>query len=509
MRDNTGRYGAMNESLWRQATPVFESNSISPGERTGVLVVGAGLTGLITACLLARAGEQVLVIDALYPGALASGASTGKLTLLQGARLSEIAAHHPDKVVNAYVEANRAGQQWLVNFLHSRAVRFAERPAYSLAHSPAAIDQLEREYVLGRAAGLPLQRVRETELTWERGLALRLDAQIHLNPMSLVNALVAECRALGVRVVSGCTATAVTPLPNGFGARTTLGEITAARVIAATGTPFLSRGGHFARADAQRSSLAAYSVPGVALHGMYLALDEPRRSLLTTDLADDQRLLLVGGAGRVVGREHSAAENVEAVDDWVSAHFPGAIRRGRWWAQDYTTLDAAPYVGPLHPGERGILVATGFAKWGIANAAAAAIALAALLHGDGLSWAHTLYRRRGWPPRNITQMARTNLAVAAETARGVARVLGALDEGAPGRHAALVELDGVRPVARCTVDGVDHRVSAVCPHLGGIVTWNEEERSWDCPLHGSRFAPDGTRIEGPARGDLAAAPPRR
>ncbi|KQW05739.1 hypothetical protein ASC66_12305 [Leifsonia sp. Root4] len=498
----------MSESLWRQSRLPFESGSFQPGERTGVLVVGAGLTGLITACLLARAGDQVLVIDALYPGALASGGSTGKLSLLQGARLSDIARHQPEEVVRAYVDANRAGQNWLVTFIRSRAVRFSERPAYSLARSPAAIDRLEHEYILGRAAGLPLQRVRETELAWERGLALRLDAQIHLNPMSLVQALLAECRALGVRVIGDCTATAVSPRPNGYSAQTTRGEVTAERVIAATGTPFLSRGGHFARGDAQRSSLTAYSTPGSAVEGMYLTLDEPRRSVLTTDLVDGEPLLLVGGAAKVVGREQAASESVEAVDDWTAEHFPGATPRSRWWAQDYSTLDDAPYVGPLHPGERGILVATGFAKWGIANAAAAGLALAALVHGEGLSWAHTLYRRRGWPPRNITQMARTNLAVAAESARGVARVLGAHDDSTPSGHAALVELDGVRPVARCTVGGVDHRVSAVCPHLGGIVAWNEAELSWDCPLHGSRFAPDGTRIEGPARGDLTAAPPR-
>lgn len=497
----------MSEALWRQSAIPCESGSLQPGERTGVLVVGAGLTGLITACLLARAGEQVLVVDALFPGALASGGSTGKLSLLQGARLSEIARHQPDEVVRAYVDANRAGQDWLVSFIRSRAVRFSERPAYSLARSPAAIERLEHEYILGRAAGLPLQRVRETELTWEHGLALRLDAQIHVNPMSLVQALLAECHALGVRVVGDCTATGVTPQSSGYVAQTTKGEITADRVIAATGTPFLSRGGHFARADAQRSSLSAYSTPRLAVEGMYLTVDEPRRSVLATDLVDGEPLLLVGGAGKVVGREHSASEDIEAVDDWTARHFPDAVPRGRWWAQDYSTLDAAPYVGPLHPGERGILVATGFAKWGISNAAAAGLALAALIHGEGLGWAHTLYRRRGWPPRNITQMARTNLAVAAESARGVARLLGAHDDSTPSGHAALVELDGVRPVARCTVDGVDHRVSAVCTHLGGILAWNEAELSWDCPLHGSRFTPDGTRIEGPARSDLAAAPP--
>ncbi|WP_168429267.1 Rieske 2Fe-2S domain-containing protein, partial [Microbacterium sp. K24] len=62
------------------------------------------------------------------------------------------------------------------------------------------------------------------------------------------------------------------------------------------------------------------------------------------------------------------------------------------------------------------------------------------------------------------------------------------------------------PVGVSTVDGVTRAVSAVCPHLGGVLAWNDAECSWDCPLHASRFAADGTRIEGPALKDLKNLP---
>ena len=502
----------MNESLWRHGRRPFDSDQLPAGERMGVVVVGAGLTGLVTAYLLARSGHHVIVLDALSPGALTTGGSTGKISLLQGATLSAIAAHQPDDVAHAYVAANQAGQRWLLDFMGSHTVPYDKRPAYSYADSAAGKVRLEREYDLGRSAGLPLERSRDTELPWQVGLALRLDDQLHINTMLLLDVLVAEVRALGVRVVGDCTATAATAIQGGYRVQTAQGEIEAGRVIAATGIPFLSRGGHFARIEAKRSSVAAYTGAGEWLQGMYLSVDEPRRSLLSTDLThtnfvsgsvtSDNRMLLVGGAGGIVGRPGTFTESTADVDEWTAARFPGATLFRRWWAQDYTTLDDAPYVGPLHPGERGILVATGYAKWGLANAAAAGIALTALVNGQGLAWAHTLYRRRGWPAPNVAQMIDTNAHVAVETVRGAARLVG-IEPDPVGKDDASVALDGVRPVAQCTVDGVTHRVSAICPHLGGIVAWNAAESSWDCPLHGSRFAPDGTRLEGPARSGLA------
>jgi len=75
----------------------------------------------------------------------------------------------------------------------------------------------------------------------------------------------------------------------------------------------------------------------------------------------------------------------------------------------------------------------------------------------------------------------------------------------PAPHRGSVVREGLHPVAVSTVEGRTCRVSAVCTHLGGILTWNDEEASWDCPLHGSRFTPTGFLIEGPATEDLKPA----
>jgi Rieske Fe-S protein len=62
------------------------------------------------------------------------------------------------------------------------------------------------------------------------------------------------------------------------------------------------------------------------------------------------------------------------------------------------------------------------------------------------------------------------------------------------------------PVGVSTVDGRTCAVSAVCTHLGGVLRFNDLEKSWDCPLHGSRFAADGSVLEGPATRNLKRLP---
>jgi len=207
---------------------------------------------------------------------------------------------------------------------------------------------------------------------------------------------------------------------------------------------------------------------------------------------------------------------VESLLTWARRWFPDSRVVARWSAQDYHPVDELPYVGPLLPRDSRALVATGFAKWGMTNAVAAAHVLAGYLTEGLPEWGDAY---RSWRRREMTGLAeavRLNAGAAAQLTGGYARALTnpepgggpaeetepdptqATTDDTPAEGMGCVVRRGLHPVAVSTVDGVTRSVSAVCPHLGGVVRWNDEERSWDCPLHGSRFAPDGELLEGPA-----------
>ncbi|HYO86973.1 MAG TPA: Rieske 2Fe-2S domain-containing protein [Dermatophilaceae bacterium] len=186
--------------------------------------------------------------------------------------------------------------------------------------------------------------------------------------------------------------------------------------------------------------------------------------------------------------------------------FPGAERTHAWSAQDYRSINRVPFVGVLPRGGKAIYVATGFNKWGMTNGVAAALNLSAQILGGTVPWAETL-GRRVTTPAGVLSAIKENAGVAGEMVKDwVAAELKPLPDETPAEGEAVVGREAGRPVGVSTVAGHTSKVSAICPHLGGVLRWNNAEQTWDCPLRGSRFNVDGTRLEGPAVDDLSQLP---
>ena len=474
-------------SLWLDPPVHTEADALVPGATPDVLVVGAGLTGLATAVLLAEAGRAVLVVESDEVGHGTTGHTTAKVSLLHGTVLSGMRAHASEAEIKAYVTANRAGQDWLLDFLHGAGARVERRDAWTYAISAKGGDDVAREYAAARAAGLPVEQSSETELPFPVSAAVRLPAQAQIHAGEMLRLLAERLQAAGGKLVTGARVTGVSAgsppvvtvraaaAEGGWGGQV---ELSANHVVLATGTPILDRALHFARLEPQRSYALAMRGPGPLPTGMYLSADQPSRSLRTATV-DDETLLLVGGEGHVVGRGGSTQSRVDRLAQWARTHFPGAEKTHQWSAQDYRSTRRLPLAGPLPGSDGSVLVATGFAKWGMTNAAAPALAIAGRVTGQGPGWSSDLYSHTEGVT-DVVDAAKLNASVAVELARGWAEGMTRPapstappeGQGVLGRHAG-------RPVAVSTVDGATCAVSAVCTHLGGVVSWNDAERTWD------------------------------
>ncbi len=478
-----------------------------------VVVVGAGITGLTTALLVSRAGKSVVVVEARHVGAATTGNTTGKVSVLQGSKLASIAGKHGTDTLRAYVTGNTEGRDWLVRHCEEHGLSYQREDDHAYAQNAQGLSTVRDVHAACREAGLDAQWVDEADVPFPFAGGVRLRDQAQIDPIPYLSSLVAELERHGGILLQGVRATSVSGSgPLRVALRRTAGEqdtraaehtVTAQRVVLATGIPVLDRGFFFARMEPKRSYCMAFDVPGDITRSMYLSVDSPSRSVRYAPGETGDKLI-VGGAGHTVGRSSHPKNAVTELARWAALHFPGAVQTHYWSAQDYHPIDELPYVGPLLPKMENILVATGFDKWGMTNGVAAALALSSRILGGRMDWAAAF---ASWSPHELTGIPtalQLNMEVGFQLAKGWISPLTASSE-VPEEGQGVVSGTPWKMTATSVVDGVTRTVSPVCPHLGGVVNWNDSDLAWECPLHGSRFAPDGALIEGPATRGLTAS----
>ena len=276
-------------------------------------------------------------------------------------------------------------------------------------------------------------------------------------------------------------------------------------VVVATHYPVFDRALLFSRLEPRRELVVAAVLDADrAPRGMYITPEQHTRSVRTAPYGDGRRLLIVTGESSAPGSEN-AAERFVRLAAWTHEHFPTAEIAYRWATQDNDTTDRLPYVGHFHPGARHVFVATGFGGWGLSNGVMSGRLLTDLITGaEPPPWADLFDPRRLNPLREAPALLKLQLSVAGHFVGDRLRPshVGSVAEIAPG-DGAVVRVGGQRCAVYRDESGTAHAVSARCTHLGCLVRFNEAETAWECPCHGSRFAVDGSVLQGPATRPLA------
>ena len=489
---------ARHSSVWIDTSPdPPELPRLEEPVSTDVAVIGGGIVGITTALLLKEAGARVVLLEA---GRLAGGVTartTAKVSSQHGMIYARLRSQLGPDGARAYGQANEAALEWIANRVEHHGIDcdFRRKSSFTYVSEASERSDAEEEAEAAAEAGLPASFVEDTPLPYSVAAAVRFDDQAEFHVRKYLLALAEQLAGDGCQVYEHSKAVEVDTDENCL-VKTPGGVVKADRVILATHYPFLDRSLAFARLTPERSYAILCRIAGEVPEGMHISAGTPTRSIRAVPV-DGEELLLVGGEGHKTGQGGDTEARYRALEDFARAHWDVRSVEWSWSAQDNRTPDGVPFVGPIMPRMDRVLMATGFAKWGMTGGTAAAMVLRDLALGRESPWAGLFNpnRKEQFAPSLLRENADVALHFVGDrvTKRGT-RAIEDLERG----EGDIVRHDGEKVAGYRDEEGRLVAVSPYCSHLGCQVAWNRAERSWDCPCHGSRFGPDGSVLHGPA-----------
>lgn len=463
-----------------------------------VAVLGGGIAGITTAYLLKRAGRTVALVEARRLLGGVTGHTTAKVSAHHGLIYADLRQRFGGPTAAGYAAGQLAALDWIRAEAATLGVdcELSTQNSYVYAETPDRRDELRREADAAAEAGLPATYVEELDLPYRVAGAVRVADQAQFHPVRWLAALAARIPGDGSYIVEGCRALGV---KDGRVA-TERGVLRARDVVVATHSPILDRGFFFARMRPVRDLVVAGALPADrAPDGMYLSIDT-RHSVR----AAPGPLLIVLGAHHRTGAIQDARARHEALGRWAVHRFGLARLDYRWSAQDNMTVDRLPYIGRHPPAGRHLWVATGFGQWGMTNGTLAGLLLTDLIIGAENPWAQIYDPCRIGLRQSAASLVRDNAEVAAHFVGDRVRAVIAGDpEGLRPGQAGVFTRGGRLVAVRRDASGNLVTLSGRCTHLGCAVAYNDDEESWDCACHGSRFGLDGSVLNGPATRPLS------
>lgn len=471
------------------------------------IVMGAGFTGLTAAWELIRAGRTVAVMDAGEVAGAESALSTAQLTELLDIRYHDLENDIGIASASAVAHSSRIAINWVERRIQDEHIECnaLRVPAYLYSEDVAHEDEIEKECAAASRCGVAARLTREIPSAFHAQKALAVENQLQIHPRLYLQALTRSLLAQGCKIFEMSKATKITdgdPCVVEFAD----GSVARAKdVVVATHTPVCNMVFLHTKIAAYRTYvLAATLKEPLPPVGMYFDTEDPYHYIRTEHI-DGKDLLIVGGEDHKTGDVAHTELNFQHLEKFLRAHFNVEEIPYRWSGQIIETVDGLPYIG-LNSASKHLYVATGFSGNGTTFGTLGGIIVADLIQG------------RANPFEDIYKATRIRpiasaVSYVAENANAVKHFvtdwLSSSDaksfETIPPGEGRVLSLHGKKCAVYRTPQGGFAALSAVCPHLGCIVHWNQAEISWDCPCHGSRFDLSGRVLNGPSTQDLQPA----
>lgn len=477
-----------NESIWSKTTQIPKRDSLHGDVSVDVAVIGGGMAGVLCAHFLKNSGLKAIILEAARIGSGQTKNTTAKITLQHNLLYHRLIKSAGREQAALYADANRravAEYKRIIELLQIDC-DFTMLPAY--LYTTEDESPIIHEFAAAKELGIHADYLGDTELPFPVNAALRFHEQAQFHPLDFLQAVSAP-----LDIYENTAALSV----EGQQIKTAYSTITAAHIIFCCHYPFINVPGYyFMRMHQERSYVLALE-NAIKLHGMYRGIDKDGLSFRMSG-----SLLLLGGGSHRTG-ENSVGGQYEMLRNAAKSYWPDSKEAAHWSAQDCMTLDGIPYIGRFAASTPNWYVATGFGKWGMTSSMVSAMLLSDLILKGESPW-ESVFSPQRFTPSASAQMLMTETA---QAVKGLGRRIFTLPkekiEHLPNGQGGVVEYDGEKVGVYKDENGEAFIVSVQCPHLGCQLEWNPDEKSWDCPCHGSRFDYRGRLIDNPAQEDIA------
>ncbi|MGS0764629.1 FAD-dependent oxidoreductase [Syntrophomonas curvata] len=485
---------------WIESTAQTNFPELKEDVETDVAIIGGGIVGITSAYLLKNQGVKVAVIEADRILQGTTGHSTAKITSQHGLIYARLKKQLGEELSGQYAESNQKAIQLIADTVKEANIDcdFGWRPAYVYTQSERYVQDIQDEVEAASSLGIKVSYLEKTPLPFQIRAAERFDNQAQFHPLKYLKALAERIPGQGSHIFEQTEAANTDDNGSPLVITRNGNKVKAEKIIIASHYPFFDGGGlYFSRIYQEKSYIVAVKIKEKFPEGMYINAEEPARSLRSQNHEGGEMVLLAGEHHKT-GYGNDTNVHYQNLIDFGRSTFEVQDILYRWSTQDCMTIDGVPYIGNLTPRSPNLYLATGFGKWGISGGTAAAMILKDLITQGHSPWAQ-VYNPFRLSLSGLKTFVWQNVGVAKSFAAGKLEGFSMPEEiKVKAGEAQIIGEAGERIGVYSDEQNKQHIIDTTCTHLGCELQWNDGERSWDCPCHGSRFTYEGDIIEGPA-----------
>lgn len=505
-----------NESVW-SSSRMPQRAPLSHDLHVDVCVVGAGIAGLSTAYVLGRAGKRVAVLD---DGAIGGGQTqqtTAHLVNALDDRYFHLEKMHGLDGARLAAESHSAAIDQIESVATNESIAcdFQRLDGFLFVPPGDSLDILERERGAAQRAGINVERMERVPYdSFDLGPCLRFPRQAQFHPWKYLRGLVLAIARDGGSIF---TETHAKSVEGGTPAKIKTNQgptVTADFVVVATNTPVNDLVAIHTKQAAYLSYVIGARVPrgsipqmllwdtGPADHGHPAPYHYVRLQEDPSSTNSPYEILIVGGEDHRTGQANDADARYARLEAWTRERFPMVESiKYHWGGQVMEPVDGLAFIGRNPADAENVFIATGDSGNGMTHGTIAGILLSDLILGRDNPWAK-LYDPSRKPMRAIGDYLKENLNTALQYSDWLSSGDVSSAAHVPAGCGAVVRSGLTKLAVYRDEHGEMHEMSATCPHLGCVVHWNQGEKTWDCPCHGSRFDSLGKVLNGPANSNL-------